>query len=69
MGYISYYVSGACDCCYWARQNRKGYWYCKKDEDDFPSADWDGPDEYEPSSCDSFKPDRDCYDPEDWIWD
>lgn len=68
MGYTSEYIDGACDCCIWARQNRKGDWYCKKDEDDFPSADWDGPDDYEPTSCPSFKPDRECYSDEDWIW-
>ncbi|MCH5346912.1 MAG: hypothetical protein J1E63_07365 [Muribaculaceae bacterium] len=69
MGYVSEYVSGACDLCLRAKQNKRGDWYCTKNEDDFPDATFDGPDEYEPTSCPSFKPDKNCYNEEDWIWD
>ena len=62
-------LSGACDYCLRARQTRKGYWYCTSNQEDyFPDAPWDGDDEYEPTSCPSFKPDPDCYDDDDWIW-
>lgn len=69
MSYYSDNVYGACDCCLRARQDRKGDWYCSSHQDDyFPDAPWDGDDEYEPTSCPSFKPDPDCYDDEDWVW-
>lgn len=68
MRYVSDYISGACDCCKNARKNRNDDWYCSKNEDDFPEADWNGSEEYEPSSCPSFRPDPGCIDSEDWIW-
>lgn len=69
MANTSDFVSGACDCCLSARTNRFGSWYCSKRKNDyFPEAPWDGVDEYEPTSCPGFKPDRECYEPEDWVW-
>ena len=68
MGYISDDTDGACRLCLRARQNKRGYWYCTKNEDYFPEAPVDG-DDYVPTSCPSFKPDKECYDEDDWIWD
>lgn len=44
----------ACNYCNRACQNENGYWYCKDEEDDFPSADWDSEMEDE-SVCSSFE--------------
>ena len=71
MSWHSDYVEGACDCCLRARwsDNKGGFWYCSAHQDDyFPDAPWDGDDDFEPTSCPSFRPDPDCYDPEDWVW-
>lgn len=62
-------VSGACDCCIHACQNRRNSWYCEENEEEFfPDAPWDGINDYEPTSCPSFEADPDCYSDEDWIW-
>lgn len=62
MGYHSDYVSGACDICRRARESKSG-WYCSCNEDGyFPDAPFDGPDEYEPTTCPSFKLDPNCVD-------
>lgn len=63
MSNLADWLSGACDCCRHAKQNRRGLWYCTCHEDDyFPEADWTGEDEAE---CGSFDWDPDCYDDDD----
>lgn len=63
MGYVSDWVSGACDCCKFCRENRKGDYYCSKHEDDyFPDAEWDDDD----SECPSYREDPDLKNDDDW---
>lgn len=69
MGNVSDDLDRACDYCLHAKQKRNGDWFCSCHRDDyFPEAPWDGEDDYSPTSCDSFDPDRDCHEDEDWIW-
>ncbi|MCQ2259564.1 MAG: hypothetical protein MJZ41_16495 [Bacteroidaceae bacterium] len=64
MGYVSDWLSGACNCCTHARQKRNGDWWCTCHEDDyFPDAAWDEDD----SECPSYDADEDAIDDsEDW---
>lgn len=63
------YVEAACNCCLHAHQDKNGYWYCSSHKDNyFPDAPWDGEDEFSPTSCPSFKPDKGAIPRDEWVW-